>query len=96
MSPEFLGLVAAYILCSEAAALRQLTADETRQCLGLYQEIKLELVPGLTPEDFAALTPKDRAWVNREGYRAYREWRMANADMVAQSEQEARQLLALR
>ena len=53
-------------------------------------------LPGLTPEDFAALTPKDRAWVNREGYRAYREWRMANADMVAQSEQEARQLLALR
>ena len=67
-------LYSSYRQCSAEAGTRMLHKDEVMACSTIYLQLKLSFVDGVALSDYAALSPKDRASVNRQGYEAYRVW----------------------
>lgn len=68
-----------YFACSEVAIHRALSFDEATVCGAAFQRIKLSFVPGVEPSDYGALSPLERAAINRVGYERYLEWSAENA-----------------
>ncbi len=90
MTNEFLALIAAYFVCADAAADRNLNSSEVLRCAPIYQDVKLEFLPGVELEDFENLSPAERSTVNRHAFLTYRKLRKSNPDLVQRLERAAR------
>lgn len=73
-----------------------LAVHEAQQCLAWQTEIKIELLPHVSPADYAGMSAGERAVVGREGYQAYLTWKAENPDLVVQLEKDARELAGSR
>lgn len=94
MTAEALALIAAYFLCSEAAEVRVLPADEAAECVQIYTDVKLSFVEDVDRDDYDALSASERVEVNRKGYAGYVAWRAENPALVDQLEQDAQDQIA--
>lgn len=90
MTTKLLSLIVAHIACADVAEQRQLSLAEVNYCSAIYQEIKLAFVPGVDPEDYVGLSLAEQHAVNKQGYLAFREWRIDNPATVRHLERVAR------
>ncbi len=94
MTAETLALIAAYFLCSEAAEVRVLPADEAAACMSIYTDVKLSFVDGVDGDGYESLSTTERTEVNRIGYAGYVAWRAQNQALVEQMERDAHEQIA--
>lgn len=94
MTPEVLAMMAAYVLCSEAAEVRVLDPVEAETCATVYMQVKLDFLPDVDMATYQNMSAAERADVNQRGYAALVAWRAANPDIVADLEAEAQRQLA--
>ena len=94
MTPEALAIIAAYLMCSEAAETRLLDRAEVEACTSLYMEVNLGFVPDVGVEEYDNMSATERAEINQQGYDGYVAWRVANPELVEQMEADAGQQLA--
>ncbi len=90
MKTELLILIVTHFACSDIADERTMTPPEMAYCSAIYQEMKLGFVPGVSPSNYAGLSPKEKAAVNQAGFLAYRAWIDENPLMVGHLERVAR------
>ncbi|MDJ0638438.1 MAG: hypothetical protein QNJ20_06365 [Paracoccaceae bacterium] len=90
MTTELLALIAFHFACSDISEHRTLTAQEFHFCSAAYQQIKLSFVPGVSPQTFQYLPPRERAAANTEGFRLFYQWRQDNPVIVEHLERVAR------
>jgi len=74
--------LALYATCTSAAEAQPLGARGAALCAKVYTRIKLSFLPDMSPEALAALTPSERAEVNRAGYAAYTHWKRGSFDFA--------------
>jgi len=89
-SPEDMPLILDYFICSELAEIRLLSPPEVAGCVELYTQVKLSFLEDVDQSDFREMSARQRAEVNRRGYKAYNDWRQANPELVSEIEAEAR------
>ncbi len=68
-------LVAAYALCSEAAASRMLSPAEAWTCSAAFLRLKLAFLPEVMLDGFLKMNAAERSEVNRRGYLQYLRWK---------------------
>jgi hypothetical protein len=68
--------------CSELAKMHLLSFDDAADCTRAYMRIKLSFLPGVGFDDFAGLSPEEKAVVNTVGYQRFMEWRLINTAQV--------------
>ncbi|MEO1638658.1 MAG: hypothetical protein AAFU41_05365 [Pseudomonadota bacterium] len=90
MTTETLALIAAYLMCSEAAEVRVLNASEIESCTSIYMQVKLSFVPDIQVYDYQRAAATERATLNQQGYAGYLAWRVSNPDLVQDMEANAR------
>ncbi|MEM9425311.1 MAG: hypothetical protein AAGA06_01285 [Pseudomonadota bacterium] len=90
MTTKLLTLIITHFACSDIAAVRPLSQNEVLYCSAIYQEIKLAFVPGVDPKSYASLPLAEQHGVNKEGYLAFRAWRIDNPETVEHLERVAR------
>ncbi len=83
---SIMSLLSLYYMCDQAAALRGLTREEVTQCMANYERLKLEFID----ETPAPLGSSERAAQIRLGYRGFKSWEEANADLVQEMRAKAR------
>jgi hypothetical protein len=94
MTPEALAMIAAYMMCSQAAEMRVLDPVEAEACSVIYMQVKLDFLSDVDMNTYQQMTAPERAEVSRRGYAALVAWRAANPDIVADLEAEAQHQLA--
>jgi hypothetical protein len=72
-----------YLACASASNERMLGFNEAIVCSDAFQRIKLSFFPGVTPEEFALLPPREQSALSIEGYLRYRAWIEQNRDRVS-------------
>lgn len=77
-------LLQAHFLCDEASRSTPLDRGLVVFCSKVFQAIKLGFLPGVTPDTYAAMTPREQALANRAGYVAWRNWIERNPKRVGQ------------
>lgn len=82
MTDYLLALIAAHIACSDISETRPMTMHEMAVCGAVYQDIKLEFVPGMDRRRFATLSSDAKADVNLAGFLAFHEWRTTHPNMI--------------
>ena len=90
MTLETLALIAAYLMCSEAAEIRVLDRTEIDRCMSIYTQVKLSFVPDFRGDDYNSATAPERAALNQQGYAGFLEWRASNPDLVQEMEADAK------
>lgn len=82
-----------HFLCWEWSRTQVLALSAARACSQTFLAIKLGFVPDMTPARYLALSPAEKAQVNRIGYAAWRTWVEANGARVAEYRRTARNLV---
>ena len=90
MTTKLLTLIVAHIACGDVAEDRRLSMDEVTYCSAIYQEIKLAFVPGVDPQAYVGMSVAEQHAVNKQGYIAFRAWRIDNPGTVRHLERVAR------
>ena len=90
MTTDILLLIVMHIACSDAAAEQNLTLSEVDECGANYHQMKLSFIPGVTPEDYQFLSPREKSAVSLSGFQAFHSWRQENPAILRQLEAVAR------
>lgn len=90
MTNHLLALIAAHFACSDISETRQMSWPEIHMCNAVYEDIKLEFVPGMDRATYRGLSSADKVAVNRQGFEAFHDWRVKNPGMVTLLENVAK------
>lgn len=94
LPPEVTSIFTKYFVCSAIAEKRVLTGSEAESCSELYLATKLHFVPNVDVETFRALSPTEKATINKKAYLAFLAWKSANPELVKALKQRANNVIA--
>ena len=90
MTNQLLALIAAHFACSDISDTRHMSWHEVHVCNAVYEDIKLNFVPGIDRATYRDLGSADKVAINRQGFEAFHAWRTANPDLVTHLENVAK------
>lgn len=90
---ELITLIMAHMLCNEMAAVQTQPKNKVQECTTNFEQVKIELNPELTWEEFQALDPSLRAEVSVKSYQYYVDWKAENTDKYVEMVKDAKKLV---
>lgn len=90
MTNELLHLITVFFACEELAVSQMLSKAEAQYCSTVYEEIKLEFLPGVQASDIPGLSHEERSAVSQAGFLAFYNWRQDHPEMVQHLQRVAR------